>query len=50
MFLDLPDQHLDPLVISTDLAWDPAADPSIIKQKVKNLDFYCFFTSMTFFL
>jgi hypothetical protein len=43
MSLGLPDPHPDPLVIST----DPAPDPCIIKQNSKkNLDFYCFVTSL----
>jgi hypothetical protein len=41
--LGLPDPHPDPLVIST----DPAPDPCIIEQySKKNLDFYCFVTSL----
>ncbi len=42
-FLGLSDPHPDPLATST----DPALDPSIIKQNSKkNLDFYCFVTSL----
>jgi hypothetical protein len=44
MFLGLPDPHPDPLGTST----DTAQDPSIIKHNSKkNLDFYCFVTSLT---
>jgi hypothetical protein len=47
MFLGLPDPHPDPIVTST----DPAPDPSIIKQNSKkNLDFYCFVTSLWLFI
>jgi hypothetical protein len=47
MLLGLPDPHPDPLVSNMDPAPDPAPDPSIIKQKSKkNLDFYCFVTSL----
>jgi hypothetical protein len=47
MFLGLPDPHQDPLVTST----DPAQDPSFTTQKnsEKNLDFYCFVTSLWIF-
>jgi hypothetical protein len=45
MFLGLLDP--DPLVRDTDL--DP--DPSIVKQNIKkNIDFYCFVTSLLLFI
>ncbi len=45
MLLGLPDPHPDPdpLATSKDPAPDLALDTSIIK---KNLDFYCFVTSL----
>ncbi len=43
MFLGLLDPDPDPLVKDE----DPEPDPSIVKQKCKkNLDFYCFVTSL----
>jgi hypothetical protein len=44
MVLDLPDPHLDPLVISTDTGTDPAPDTQA--KIVKNLDFYSFVASL----
>jgi hypothetical protein len=42
MFLGLLDPDPEPLV----RGMDPAPDTSIIKQKQKNLDSYCFVTSL----
>jgi hypothetical protein len=44
MILDLPDPHLDLLVISTDTGTDPAPDTQA-KIVKKNLDFYSFVAS-----
>ncbi len=46
IFLGLPDPHPDPLVTSSDLAPDL---PSTSKNSKKNLDFYCFTTSLLLF-
>jgi hypothetical protein len=47
MFLGLTDPDPDPLVRDT----DPNADPSIIKQNSKkNIDIYCFVTSLLLFI
>jgi hypothetical protein len=47
MLLGLQDPHPDPYFICKDPDQAPDADPSISKQKMKkNLDFYCFVTSL----
>jgi hypothetical protein len=42
MFFGLPDPHLDPLVRDM----DPDPDPIIKQNSKKNIDFYCFVTSL----
>ncbi len=46
MFLGLPDPYQDPFVTSTDTAPDPSIIIHQAKISKKNLDFYCFVTSL----